>query len=87
MLTLANSRTYETAILISGDRDYLETVRSVKSQGMRVEIYSWRDSLSDDLAAESSCDVVYLDDHKKELMMKTEPDVAAEELLDTESEN
>jgi uncharacterized LabA/DUF88 family protein len=84
LLSLAATRTFETAVLVSGDKDYLETVRAVKSQGMRVEVYSWRGALSRDLAAESSTDIVYLDDHRAELQMTTAPDADAEQLLNTE---
>lgn len=64
MLTLAMNQAYETAILVAGDRDYLETVQFIKGLGMRVEIISWREGLSDDLAAESSAPVIYLNDLK-----------------------
>lgn len=83
LLSLANTRTFETAVLVSGDKDYLETVRAVKSLGMRVEIYSWRGALSRELAAESSADIVYLDDHKADLLLTAPPDQDAEGMLDT----
>lgn len=70
MLTLGINRAYDTAILISGDRDYLETVQFVKGLGLRVEVISWRDGMSDALAAESSAPVVYLDDLKDKIAMK-----------------
>jgi len=46
LLILATDRAFETAILVSGDKDYLETVKAVKNLGMRIEIVSWRASLS-----------------------------------------
>ncbi|HVF91704.1 MAG TPA: NYN domain-containing protein [Blastocatellia bacterium] len=64
MLTLAMNQAYETAILVAGDRDYLETVQFIKSLGLRVEVVSWKKGLSDGLAAESSAPVAYLDDLK-----------------------
>jgi uncharacterized LabA/DUF88 family protein len=70
MLTLGINKAYDTAILISGDRDYLETVQFIKGLGLRVEIISWSDGLSDALAAESSAPVVYLDDLKKQIGKK-----------------
>lgn len=85
MLSLANTRTFETAVLVSGDKDYLETVRAVKSQGMRVEIYSWRGALSRDLAAESSADIIYFDDHKQDLEYVSPLDQEAEQLLETDT--
>jgi uncharacterized LabA/DUF88 family protein len=84
LLSLAATRTFETAVLVSGDKDYLETVRAVKVQGARVEVYSWRGALSRDLAAESSADVVYLDDHRAELELTAAPDGDAEQLLNPE---
>jgi uncharacterized LabA/DUF88 family protein len=80
MFQLANSRSFETTVLVSGDKDYLETVRAVKAQGMRGEVYSWRGSLSRDLAAESSDDVVYLDDYKAEIQLTDPVDQEAENL-------
>lgn len=82
MLSLANTRTFETAILVSGDKDYLETIRTVKAQGMRVEIYSWKGALSRELGAESSSDVIYLDDHKDNLRLTGPTDEEAERLIE-----
>ena len=61
MLMLGMNQAYETAILVSGDRDYLETVVFLKGLGLRVEVVAWRDNLSEQLAAESSAPVLYLD--------------------------
>jgi uncharacterized LabA/DUF88 family protein len=61
MLMLAMNQAYDTAILVSGDRDYLETVKYVKGMGLRVEVVSWRVNLSDDLAAESSAPVLHFE--------------------------
>lgn len=62
MLTLGINQAYETAILVAGDRDYLETVKFIKSLGLRVEVVSWRSGLSSDLETESSAPVIYLDE-------------------------
>jgi uncharacterized LabA/DUF88 family protein len=67
MLTLGINQAYETAILVAGDRDYLETVKFIKSLGLRVEVVSWRSGLSSDLETESSAPVLYLDDLEKEI--------------------
>ncbi len=61
MLMLGINQAYETALLIAGDRDYLEPVKFVKGLGLRVEVIAWRGGLSDALAAESSAPVLYLD--------------------------
>lgn len=42
LLVLANARAFDTAILVAADKDYLETVRAVKGNGLHVEIVAWR---------------------------------------------
>ncbi len=64
---LGVNKAFETAILVYGDKDYLETVRFVKNLGLRVEIFSWKAALSPDLEKESSTAVVFLDDIKNEI--------------------
>ena len=83
MLTLAMNRAYETAILCSGDKDYLETVRFVKNLGLRVEIVSFRRSLSNELGNESSSPVLLLDDFRADIELPV-PDRDAEALVVTE---
>jgi uncharacterized LabA/DUF88 family protein len=70
MLMLGINRAYETAVLVSGDRDYLETVKFIKGLGLRVEIVSWRNGLSNELGAESSAPVLYLDDLADQIARK-----------------
>ena len=84
LLVLANNRAFDTAILLSGDKDYLETVKAVKAQGLRVEIVSWRGSLSRDLADESSSTVIYLDDLHDEVELKVPVEPEVEKLLGVE---
>ncbi|HEX8709221.1 MAG TPA: NYN domain-containing protein [Pyrinomonadaceae bacterium] len=67
MLMLGINQAYETAILVAGDRDYLEPVKFVKGLGLRVEVVAWRSALSSELAAESSAPVLYLDTLEKEI--------------------
>ncbi len=62
MLMLGMNQSYETAILVSGDRDYLETVKFLKGLGIRVEIVAWQNALSEELSAESSAPVLFFDD-------------------------
>jgi len=76
MLTHAMNKAFETAILVSGDKDYLETVQIIKNLGLRVEIVSFRHSLSKALGNESSGAVLFLDDVKKEIeFSKTETEI------------
>ena len=67
MLMLAMNRAYETAILVAGDRDYLETLKYIKGMGLRVEVVAWAANLSSDLAAESSVPVLHLEDLRREI--------------------
>jgi uncharacterized LabA/DUF88 family protein len=67
MLMLGINQAYETAILVAGDRDYLETVKFLKGLGLRVEVVAWRKGLSDELADESSAHVLLFDELRKEL--------------------
>jgi len=69
MLTLGINQAFETALLVSGDRDYLETIKYLKNIGLRVEVISWQAGLSDAVATESSTPVIFLDDIK-DLIMK-----------------
>jgi uncharacterized LabA/DUF88 family protein len=75
MLVLANNRAFETAVLVSGDKDYLETVKAVKQLGMRVEVGSWKRSLSQELGKESSRNLVLLDDLKAEIEKAADPEI------------
>jgi uncharacterized LabA/DUF88 family protein len=68
MLTLGINQAYETALLVSGDSDYLETIKYLKSMGLRVEVASWRSGLSEAVATESSAPVILLDDIKDEII-------------------
>ena len=85
LLVLGNNRAFETAILVSGDKDYLETVKAVKSMGMRVEVVSWRRSLSKELAQESSINAILLDDLRTEIE-KPAADVEVEKLMTPEED-
>jgi uncharacterized LabA/DUF88 family protein len=80
LLILANNKAFETAIVVSGDKDYLETVKAVKNLGIRVEIVSWKRSLSYELGQESSKNVVLLDDIRADIE-KAAPDKEIEDLM------
>ena len=49
MLTLAYNDAYDTAILVSGDTDFIEAVRAVKARGKKVEIAAFSNAIGDDL--------------------------------------
>ena len=80
VLTHAINKAFETAILVSGDKDFLETVKTVKNMGLRVEIVSFRNSLSQELANESSAPVILLDDLRNDIELSV-PDQEAEKLV------
>jgi uncharacterized LabA/DUF88 family protein len=84
MLTHAINKAFDTAILVSGDKDYLDTVRTIKNLGLRVEIVSFRRSLSKDLANESSGQVIYLDNIKSDIILE-KPDTETEKLMGADS--
>lgn len=79
MLTHAHAKAFDTAIVVSGDKDYLGTVKAVKSLGLRVEIASFRRALSVELAQESSAPAIILDELRDDLML-SRPDAEAEEM-------
>ncbi|MGC8506494.1 MAG: NYN domain-containing protein [Thermoplasmata archaeon] len=45
-ISLAWEGAFDTAVIVSGDSDYMEAVRRVKQKGRRVEIASFRNSLA-----------------------------------------
>jgi len=49
MLRLAFNNAYDTAILVSGDADFLEAVRSIKALGKRVEVAMFSHMTSEEL--------------------------------------
>ena len=53
--------------------------------GLRVEIVSFRNSLSQELAAESSAPVVYFDDIRANIELPT-PDREADQLVEPEQQ-
>jgi uncharacterized LabA/DUF88 family protein len=83
MLIHAYNKAFDTAILLSGDKDYFDTVKEIKKKGLRIEIVGFRQSMSTDLANESSRNVIFLDDLRADIELPTiEREV--EELIETE---
>jgi uncharacterized LabA/DUF88 family protein len=80
LLTLGHNRAFDTAILVAADKDYLDTARAVKGNGLRVEIVAWRGTISPEMEAESSRPVVYFDDIKADIELTVAPDREADEL-------
>ena len=67
LVGLAYNNAFDTAVLVTGDSDFLEPIRAVKTLGKRIELAAWRDSIAQDLEMESSIDVFYLDEHRSDL--------------------
>lgn len=61
-LTLLYNNGFETAIMVTGDGDYAEIAKEARRMGRKIQVVSFRDSLSKDLANLSSFDPIYLDD-------------------------
>ncbi len=49
MLKLAYNDAYDTAILVSGDTDFVEAIRAVKERGKKVEVVMFSNVVGDDL--------------------------------------
>ena len=86
LLTFANNRAFDTAILIAADKDFLDTIKAVKSNGLRVEIAAWQGTISQEMEAESSIPVIYFDDIRDDIELELAPDIEAEKLTSGEDE-
>jgi len=70
MLSLAYENAYDTAILVSGDSDYVEAVSLVKDKGKRVEIAAFRGTINREFR-QLADRFTYLDDLADQIL-KTE---------------
>ncbi len=48
-ISLAWEGAFDTAVIVSGDADYMEAIKRVKQKGRKVEIASFRNSLATDM--------------------------------------
>ena len=71
-LTLLYSNSFDTAILVTGDGDYAEIAREARRLGRKIQVVSFRDSLSKELSALSSHEPLYLDDISSEIELERE---------------
>jgi uncharacterized LabA/DUF88 family protein len=67
LVSLAYNNAFDTAVLVTGDSDFLEPIRTVKSLGKRIELAAWRDSIAQELEMEASTGVTYLDENRHAL--------------------
>lgn len=68
MLTLAFEHAYDTAIIVSGDADFIGAIEKIKYKGKRVEVVSFKNSLSGELRRVAD-KLVLLDDIIGEIKM------------------
>ena len=64
LVSLAYNNAFDSAILVTGDSDFLDPIRTVKNLGKKVELAAWRDSIAQDLEMEASDDIFYLDENR-----------------------
>jgi uncharacterized LabA/DUF88 family protein len=64
LVSLAYNNAFDSAILVTGDSDFLDPIRTVKDLGKKVELAAWRDSIAQDLEMEASDDIFYLDENR-----------------------
>ena len=65
LVSLAYNNAFDSAILVTGDSDFLEPIRTVKTLGKKVELAAWRDSIAQDLEMEASDSIFYLDENRQ----------------------
>jgi len=87
LVSLGYNNAFDSAILVTGDSDFLEPIRTVKSLGKRVELAAWRDSIAQDLEMEASTSIFYLDENRRglERAHSGESDDRATNVDDTEN--
>ncbi len=69
LLKMAYQNAFELGVIISGDGDYVEAVKTVMDLGKRIEIVAFRSSLSPDL--KNNCDrLLIIDDIANEVRLK-----------------
>ncbi len=63
MISLAYENTYDTAVLVSGDGDFVPVVKKVKKLNKKIELWAFRYSLANALKGEFEQEnIYYLDD-------------------------
>lgn len=67
LLKLLINNAFDNLIIISGDGDYADALRTVKERGCTVEVVGWKNSVAKSLEEISSTPVLYLDDIRTEI--------------------
>ena len=71
-LTLLYNSGFDTAIMVTGDGDYAEIVKEARRMGRKIQVVSFRDSLSKELAGLSSFPPLYIDDISNDIELERE---------------
>jgi len=71
-LTLLYNGGFDTAIMVTGDGDYADIAREARRMGRKIQVVSFRDSLSKELASLSSFLPMYLDDVADDIELERE---------------
>ncbi len=70
IVSLAYENAYDTAVLVSGDGDFVPVVKKVKKLNKKVELWAFRYSLANTLKGEvEQEDIYYLDDILSKIKM------------------
>ena len=65
-----HNKAFDTMILMSSNRDYIELLDFVRQSGKKVKLLIWRNTMSQDLTEFTNkwaIEVIYLDNHRHEL--------------------
>jgi uncharacterized LabA/DUF88 family protein len=79
------SEAYDTAVVVTGDKDFLPALQKTRMKGKNVAICSMRNSCNAALYdPQEKCkdfDMIWLEDHLEELLVERYPETLADELL------
>ena len=70
IISLAYENAYDTAVLVSGDGDFLPVIKKLKKLNKNIEIWAFRYSLANVIKEElDKEDLYYLDDKLSKILM------------------
>ena len=70
IISLAYEDSYDTAVLVSGDGDFIPVVKKIKELGKNIEVWAFRYSLANTLKDELGLEYIYyIDDILSEINM------------------
>ena len=68
LLSFGYRNIYDTAVIVSGDQDFLEAIKDLKYSGKRVELAAFEDSVNADFKL-CADEFISLDKHLKEIQL------------------